>query len=165
MQTKTASTRTHGLLSLFDMHTTYFARALDGIADQDAHNRLNTQANHMAWLAGSAIHDRFQMTSETHPGQQQTGEDLFRDHKGIQDGATYPSMKEYLQDWERITPMAREALLRIDDEKLDSEIDMGFMKMSYYDLLTFTIYREANIIGQLALWRRLLGYPALKYDE
>ena len=42
--------------------------------------------------------------------------------------------------------------------------DMGGMKMTYYELISFTIYREASIIGQLALWRRLLGYPALKYD-
>jgi len=42
--------------------------------------------------------------------------------------------------------------------------DMGFMKMSYYDMISFTIYREASIIGQIALWRRLLDYPALKYD-
>ena len=43
-------------------------------------------------------------------------------------------------------------------------MDMGGMKMTYHELISFTIYREANMIGQLALWRRLLGYPALKYD-
>jgi hypothetical protein len=47
---------------------------------------------------------------------------------------------------------------------MDSMFDMGGMKMTYYELISFTIYREASIIGQLALWRRLLGYPALKYD-
>jgi hypothetical protein len=41
---------------------------------------------------------------------------------------------------------------------------MGGMKMSWYDMITFTMYREASMIGQLALWRRLLGHPALKYD-
>ena len=51
-----------------------------------------------------------------------------------------------------------------DDKKLDSELDMGGMKMPWYDMISFTIYREANMLGQLALWRRLLNYPALKYD-
>lgn len=165
MQTKTASTRITGLLTLFDMHTKFFKRAIEGVSEKDTHNRLNTKANHMAWLAGSAVEQRFRMTSETNPGQKQSGEELFADNKGIQDDATYPDTETYLKDWDRISPMAREALVNIDDEKLDSEIDMGFMKMSYYDLITFTIYREANIIGQLALWRRLLDYPALKYDE
>ena len=36
-------------------------------------------------------------------------------------------------------------------------------EMRHYDLVTFIIYREANCIGQIALWRRLLGYEAMKY--
>lgn len=164
METKTASTRMEGLLTLFDMQTTFFERAIDGVSEQDMHNRLNTKANHMAWLTGSLVQQRYWITTETHPGLKQTGEDLFKDYKGIQDGATYPTNAEYTKDWQRFTPIAREVLLNISDAKLDSELDMGGMKMSYYEMISFTIYREASIIGQLALWRRLLGYPALKYD-
>jgi hypothetical protein len=164
MQTQTASTRTQGLLSLFDYQTGLFAKALEGISEEDMHNRLNTEANHPAWLAGSLVQQRFMMTSETGTGMKQTGEELFQNHKGLQEGAKYPSTAEYIKDWERITPEAREALATIDDQKLDSEINMGEFKWTYYEMICFTIYREASIIGQLALWRRLLGYPALKYD-
>lgn len=164
METKTVSTRTQGFLTLFDMQTTFFARAIEGISEEDSHNRLNTPANHIAWLTGSLIQQRYLMTSETNPGLKQTGDELFKDHQGIQDSVKYPAITEYLQDWQKISPIARKALIDISDEKLDSEIDMGFMKMTYYEMISFTIYREASIIGQLALWRRLLGYPALKYD-
>ena len=164
MDTQTPSTRTIGLLSLFDYQTGFFARALEGISEEDMYNRLNTQANHPAWLAGSLVNQRFMMASETGTGLKQTGEELFKNNKGIQADVQYPSIAEYLKDWVRITPEARKALATIDDKKLDSEIDMGGMKMTYYELICFTIYREASIIGQLALWRRLLGYPALKYD-
>ena len=164
MDTQTASTRTQGLLTLFDYHTGFFERALDGISKEDMHNRLKTQANHPAWLAGSLVNQRFTMTTETGTGQKQTGEELFKNNKGIQEGATYPTNQEYISDWNRITPEARDALVKIDDKKLDSLFEMEGMKMTYYELISFTIYREANMIGQLALWRRLLGYPALKYD-
>ena len=164
LETKTASRRTQGLLALFDMQTTFLARALEGISEKDTHNRLNTKANHMAWLAGSLVQQRYLMCSETNPGLKQAGYELFKDNKGIQDDAKYPTVAEYLKDWEKVSPLAREALLTIDDKKLDSDFEMGPMKMSYFDLISFTIYREASIIGQLALWRRLLGYPALKYD-
>jgi hypothetical protein len=160
----TASIRTEGLITLFDMHTTFFHRALEGIKDDDMYNRLNTRANHMSWLAGSLVAQRFMMVSETNPGMKQTGADLFANNKGIQEGATYPTIAEYIKDWETVTPFAREALATIDDKKLDSDFEMGGMKMSWFNLVSFTIYREASIIGQLALWRRLLGYPALKYD-
>jgi hypothetical protein len=164
MQTQTSSNRTIGLLTLFDYQTDFFAKALDGISEEDMHNRLNTQANHPAWLAGSLVQQRFLMASETSTGLRQTGEELFKNHQGIQAGVKYPTIAEYIRDWERITPEARKALVTIDDKKLDSEIDMGGMKMTYYEMICFSIYREASIIGQLALWRRLLGYPALKYD-
>ena len=164
METKTASNRTIGLLTLFDYQTGFFAKALEGLSEEDMHNRLNTQANHPAWLAGSLVQQRFMMASETGSGMKQTGEELFKNNKGIQADATYPTKEEYLKDWERITPEAREALVKIDDQKLDSEMDMGGMKMTYYEVICFSIYREASIIGQLALWRRLLGHPALKYD-
>jgi hypothetical protein len=164
MQTKTTSHRTEGFLTLFDMQTTFFNRALDGISDQDAYKRLDTAANHVAWLAGSLVNQRFMMASEASHDVKQTGSELFSNNKGIQSDAQYPTLEEYRQDWDRITPIARQQLIDIDDAKLDSDFDMGGMKMSYYDLLSFTIYREASIIGQVALWRRLLGYPAMKYD-
>jgi hypothetical protein len=164
MQTQTVSTRTTALVSLFDNQTRFFGRALEGFKEEDMYNRLNTPANHAAWLAGAAVQQRFNMASETGSGLKQTGAELFANFKGIQDDAKYPTITEYLEDWEKITPEAREALVKIDDKKLDSVIDMGGFKMTYYELICFTIYREASIIGQLALWRRLLGYPSLKYD-
>lgn len=165
MNTITASDRTRALITLFDLQTLYFKRALDGIPDQDMYKRLNTEANHMAWLTGSLVQQRFMMSSESKAGIKQTGDDLFKNNKGIQAGVTYPTIAEYLADWEKISPIAREVVVTIDDKKLDSELDMGGMKMSYYDLISFFSYREASIIGQLALWRRLLGHPALKYDD
>lgn len=160
----TTSTRTQGLLKLFDYHTGFLPRALEGLSDEDLHNRLNSEANHPAWIAGSIVHQRFLMASETGSGLVQTGGEWFRNHQGIQGGARYPSVAEYLSDWEKITPEAREALVRIDDAKLDSPFDMGGMTMPYYDMICFTIYREASLIGQLALWRRLLGRPAMRYE-
>jgi hypothetical protein len=164
METKTVSSRTTGFLTLFDMQTTFFKRAIEGISEKDTYNRLNTKANHIAWLTGSLVCQRYMMTSETHPQLKQTCGELFKNNKGIQDDAKYPTAAEYLMDWDQISPIAREVLISMDDQKLDSLFDMGFMKMTYYELLSFTIYREASIIGQIALWRRLLNYPALKYD-
>lgn len=164
MNIQTTSTRTQALLTLFDWQTDFFKKAIDGISEDDMHNRLQTQANHPAWLIGSLVYQRFQMAAEMKHDVKQTRADLFEGHKGIQEGEGYPSVAEYINDWDKITPIAREALVKIDDEKLDSLFDMGGMKMPYYELICFTIYREASIIGQLALWRRLLGYPAIKYD-
>lgn len=164
METKTASSRLSSLCVLYDMHTTFFKSALDGISDDDRHNRLHTKANHIAWLTGSLVEQRFELARQFGKDMKQQGHDLFKDNKGIEDGVTYPTLETYKKDWDAVTPVLRQLLVEMSDEKLDQQFEMmpGY-RMTYYDLVTFVTYREANCIGQIALWRRLLGYDAMKY--
>jgi uncharacterized protein YwqG len=153
------------LVALYDLHTTLLPKALVGISDEDAHNRLNTKANHIAWLTGSLVQQRYEMAKHFSIDRQQSADELFKNNKGIQDNITYPSLDEFKNDFDKITLELRDALVNVTDEKLDEKFEMmpGF-KMTYYELMTFMTYREASIIGQIALWRRLLGYEGLKYD-
>jgi len=162
--TKTISHRMYSLVVLYDMHTTYFANVLDGISDKDAHDRLGTKANHIAWLTGSLVQQRYEMANELGIYQKQAADELFKENKGIQDDITYPSLTTFKKDWETIAPILRDALVNVSDEKLDGTFEMEGMKMTYFDLIAFITYREANCIGQIALYRRLLGYEAMKYD-
>jgi hypothetical protein len=164
MEIKTTSSRMYSLCVLYDMQTTFFSSATDGISDSDSHNRLNTKANHIAWLVGSMVQQRFEIGNALGIDKKQAADELFKDNKGIQDNVTYPSLGTFKKDWESISHELREALLHVSDAKLDESFEMmPEMRMTYFDLIAFIIYREANIIGQIALWRRLLGYEAMKY--
>lgn len=152
------------LIELYDMQTTFFKSALDGISDADRHNRLNTKANHIAWLAGSAVEQRYEMARQFGHNEKQQGHDLFTENKGIQDNASYPTLDTYRTDWDRIAPVLRDALVNATDEQLAIKIDMGpGVSYTVKEMLGFSSYREANVIGQIALWRRLLGYDGMKY--
>ncbi|MBC7874835.1 MAG: DinB family protein [Ferruginibacter sp.] len=164
MEIKTVSNRMYSLIVLYDLHTDYFSRVIEGISDKDAHNRLNTKANHIAWLTGSLVQERFELLKTLGVAKTQQANELFKDHKGIQDIITYPPLPEFKKDWETISPVLREAFMKITDEKLDSKFEMmPGESMSHFELIAFMMYREANCIGQIALWRRLLGYEAMKY--
>jgi hypothetical protein len=164
VETKTVSSRIHSLIVLYDMHTTFFTRVIDGISDKDAHNRLNTKANHIAWLTGSIVQQRHELAKALGIDRKQAAYELFKENKGIQDNTTYPPLAGFKKDWETISPELRDALVNVSEEKLNSPFEMPGMNMSFFDLIAFIIYREANIIGQIALWRRLLGYEAMKYQ-
>ena len=160
------SDKMYSLLVLYDMHTGFFSKAIDGISDEDAHNRMDTQANHVAWLAGSLVQQRYAIAKALGIDKKQSAHELFKDYKGIQYGVTYPSLSTFKKDWETITPVLREALANVSDEKLDSPFEMEpEMEMTYYDLIAFSTYREASQIGQIALYRRLLGYDAMRYED
>ncbi len=163
MDKKPVSTRMESLLALYDMQTGFFAPAVDGISDADSHQRLGTRANHIAWLAGSLVEQRAEMVNSLGGQFQQQPFELFKENKGIQDNVIYPGLNVYKSDWEKVSPLLRQHYLDIDDAKLDSKFEMPGMSFPFFDMITFTLYREANIIGQIALWRRLLNYDAMKY--
>ena len=158
--------RMYGYIVLLDMHTGFFKSALEGISDEDARRRLDTKANHIAWLAGSLVQQRYEMAhalglaTET----RQAAHELFKDNKGIQDGITYPPLSSFIKDWEAISPLLRAVMLKAEPSQLDHSIEfMPGHKATIFELTSFSVYREANCIGQIALWRRLLGYDAMKY--
>ena len=155
--------RLAGIFSLYDLHTGYFARAIEGISNEDAHNRLGTKANHIAWIAGSLVESRFVAARNLGLDLHQQADELFKDFKGIQDEATYPSLQQYVADWDRVSPLVREKTLEVDTDWLDTRKNMGGWEASNMELITFSTYREGSMIGQIALWRRLLGLPAMNY--
>jgi len=157
--------RLFGLVALYDLHTGLFINVLEGISDTDAHNRNDTKANHVAWLAGSLVQQRYELASlYTGKEYKQAAHDLFKNNQGIKDGVTYPSLEQYKADWKTISDTAREALTNASSGKMDSNFDMGpGMEFTHYEIAVFSIYREANMIGQIALWRRLMGYEPMKY--
>ncbi len=164
METNTASSRMLSIVVLYDMQTTFFHNVLEGISDHDAHNRLQTKANHIAWLTGSLVQQRFELANLLGVDEKQDAHTLFNNNQGIIDNVVYPPLDQFKKDWDRITPALRNAFIQVTDQKLDSEMEMmPGMKMKIYELVTFITYREANCIGQIALWRRLLGYDPMKY--
>lgn len=161
--TQPKDARLLAIFDLYDLQTGYFRKALEGISDEDAHNRLGTKANHVAWIAGSTVEMRFVAARNLGVDIHQQADELFKDFKGIQDDVKYPPLSQFLADWDRISPIVREKTLEVDSAWLDTRKDMGGWEASNMELINFSTYREANMIGQIALWRRLLGLPALSY--
>ena len=155
--------RLFAIFALYDLHTDFFRKALDGISNDDAHNRLGTKANHGAWIAGSIVESRFEGCRNVGVDIQSSSHEFFKDHQGIQDQVTYPPIVQYLRDWDKVTPILREKTLEKDTEWLDECKDMGRWKATNLEMINFMTYREANMIGQIALWRRLLGYGPMNY--
>lgn len=167
METKTAKTLSIDTLTvMFDLHTKLYHNVLVDIRDGDAQNRLNSKANHISWIAGSLVQERFELAKALGVANyQQTSHELFKNHKGIQDDVAYPQLSEYKKDWEIISPVLRKALTDASEEHLDGPDSFEMPgDFNLFDIVIFSIDRESYCIGQIALYRRLLGYDAMKYD-
>ena len=154
------------LLNMYDWHTKLFKNVLVDISDKHAGERLNTKANHIAWIAGSIVHGRFELGKLLGLGLEQDSYELFKDNKGIQDNITYPSLEEYREDWDDISPALKEALGSVSIEQLNGPdpFNMPGGPYTFFDTIVACTDRESYCIGQIGLWRRLLGYAAMKYE-
>ncbi|MES2646414.1 MAG: DinB family protein [Bacteroidota bacterium] len=166
METTTSKTAVEVLISLYDWHTKLFHNVLVDITDVDAHNRMGTKANHVAWLAGSLVHGRYELAKATGMDIEQPTGALFQNYQGIQDNITYPSIAAYKQDWDNISSILKDKVENLNDEALNGPdpFEMPGGDYTLYDSLIFCTDRESYCIGQIALYRRLLDYPAMKYD-
>ncbi|MFT3908523.1 MAG: DinB family protein [Ferruginibacter sp.] len=158
-------TSMHALLNMYDWHTKLFKNVLIDISDKDAGERLNTKANHIAWIAGSMVHGRYDLANLFGLEMEQSSNQLFENNKGIQDNAAYPSLETYRRDWEIISPLLRQALANASEERLNGPdpFNMPGGPYTFFDTLVACTDRESYCIGQVGLWRRLLGYEAMKY--
>lgn len=163
MDIKPVSNRMYGFLILFDMHTDFFYSVLADLKDEDANERLNTKANHIAWLAGSLVQQRFDLENMLGGELKAVADELFKDNKGIQADVVYPNLSVYQEDWKKITPILREKLLNVSEDELNKILEFPGMSFPLFEMISFNTYREANTIGQIALWRRLLDYEPMKY--
>ena len=163
MKTTPTSSRMYGFIVLYEMQTDFLLRALDGIDQKDAQKRLDTKANHIAWITGSVVHGRYFLAKSFGIDLPSITDELFADNKGIVDDATYPSLADLIKDWKEISPKLQEALTQATDEKLEVKLNIPGMEITLFEMISFSSYREANCIGQIALWRRLLNYPGMNY--
>lgn len=154
------------LIDMYDWHTKLFKNVTVDISDKDAQNRMGTKANHVAWLTGSLVESRYQLAKFAGKELIQTSYELFKDHKGIQDNIVYPTLSEFKKDWETISPVLRNALLSLSNEKLNGPdpYKMPGANLTFFDSIVGCTDRESYCIGQIALYRRLLGYDAMKYE-
>lgn len=160
-----ADERLDAALIQYDLHSKLFDNVLEGISDVDATVRLNGQTNHIAWLAGSLLYQRFECTNLVgNPTEKPASYELFKDFKGIQE-QKYPSIQEFKNDWARVSPQLRASLSSISTEKLNTyaPFKMGEHEVTVYEVIVFNMHREAYFIGQIGILRKYFGYPAMKY--
>lgn len=155
------------LIGLFDLHTALFPNVIADISEKDAHNRLGTKANHVAWLTYNLVQLRLRLAQVAGLHLDAAAITLLDEFKGIQDDITYAPLQEYRQSWDKVTPALREKLAGLTEEELNTKVPVPGMgeEEPLTEIIGFFMYMESYGIGQIGLWRRLLGYEAMKYPR
>lgn len=165
MEADSKKTALQFFISVFDYHTGQYYNALENIPAEETHNRLNSKANHIAYIAGRMIYERYELAKGININIDVTTTKEFHGFKGIQDDVTYPSLEEYKKNWNAISTALKEGLQQLTEEQLNGPDPFNMPEGNYtlFDSIVFTIDHESYFLGQLGLYRRLLGIAAMKF--
>lgn len=156
------------LIPGYRMHTQMFNNMLDGIREEDALKRIDGKTNHFTWMVGNLVNCRYWLGEVFEMPDMDPNEHLFKDAKALDPSADYPTLAQLKEEWHKVSPVLYQKLLSLEDEELLKPYEFG-MGVSYVEenklnMVGMFIDRESYLFGQLGLMRKLLDYPAVKYD-
>lgn len=161
---KTHSTRT--LADQFDLQTRLFNNVLDGISDAEANHRFGDSVNPMKWIAGHLTSMRFGLGRLAQLDEQDPYHELFSHGKSYREDADYPPIETIRNNWNRISDRLSAGLRQLPDDALagPAPANVPIADDTLGGMLAFLMHHEAYHLGQLSLYRRLHGKPAMKYS-
>lgn len=155
------------VIPTFRMHTQLFNNVLEGINETDAKYRVKGNTNHIVWMADNMVNARFWLAKVLNLAEEDPHESLFKDAKALNENYLYPTLDALLVQWHKISPSLLEKLRQMSDEELLLPCLLGmetlFIDENYLNAIGMCIDREAYLMGQLGLMRKILGYDAMQY--
>lgn len=166
MQTAVKSPVTCALVAQFDLHTKLFNNVLEGLSDLETNSRPTRETNNIKWLAGHLTSTRFGLKDLAGLETSDPYATLFSHGQSFQDDVDYPSIDRIRALWNDISDRISAGLSRMSEETLNgpapARVPIG--DDTFEGMLAFLMHHEAYHIGQMALLRRQLGRPPMKYD-
>jgi len=152
------------ITSQLNLQTRLFNNVTDGITDEQSRVHLYPNANHPAWLTGHIVSSRYLFANLLGLKDAEPFPSLFQNGKGMDNAAAYPSMSDLRRDWNGISEKIVTVLDSITEETLSSGLPKPVPAGNTVgDFIAFILHHEAYTIGQIGIYRRYLGVPAMSY--
>lgn len=155
------------LAEIFSLDTDLLLNSIAGVSEAHAADRVLPGTNSLAFLVAHAIDARhFVATLLGRPAPNPLGEQL-KDATGIDDVGALPPLSELRQLWLDASRNLEAALEGATAEGLGARSEQKFPvgDESILGAVTFLAQHEAHHVGQVALLRKGLGYPAMRYTR
>ncbi|TJZ51801.1 DinB family protein [Sphingobacterium olei] len=156
------------IIPAYRMHTQSFLNVLEGLSEADAMKRIDGRTNHITWMAGNFVNVRYGIAHVLGLPEEDPYHDLFYMGKTLDEHFSYPSLDKLKESFHTISPKVYQSLLEVQEEQLAEifriNMNIPFVREDKLNFIGMCIGRQDYLCGQMALMRRLLHYPAMKYD-
>jgi uncharacterized damage-inducible protein DinB len=153
------------LAEILRLNTQLFRNCLDSLDDGAAAMRPSSETNNIAFIAAHVTDARFfllRVLNAEHPNPMAA---YLKDARGIDDLKRLPTLGELQAAWTDASRALRDRLPSLTAAELDgpSGARLPGPELTMLDTLTFLVQHDSHHIGQLALLRKYVGFPAMTY--
>jgi hypothetical protein len=153
------------LAAILRLNTELLLNCLVGLDDATANRRVTPGTNNILFLMAHLTDSRHYLATLIGAPLPNPLAELLAGARSLDDLATLPTLATLIEGWERIA-----AHLAVQIERLDTPALAGSTPAripggdgTVLGALAFLVQHDSYHLGQLALLRRQLGYPAMSY--
>jgi uncharacterized damage-inducible protein DinB len=154
------------LVEILRLNTDLLRNALDGVSETHAAERV-AGANPAAFLAAHLVDARHFLADLLGAPLANPLANLLRDARSADDVPTLPPLADILAAWDAVAAHLDRVLTAATPERLAAPAPQRFpvTDASLAGGIAFLMQHESYHVGQVALLRRQLGYPAMTYHR
>lgn len=153
------------LSALVALNTDLLLNCLDGLGEDDGHWRPGDTANHVAFLTAHLVDARHFLARVVGQELANPLSALLAGARRLEDIPAFPPLAELGGAWQVVGAHLDRALAVLDGVKLAQVTPQKFPGSdgTLLGAIAFLVQHESYHIGQIALLRRLRGFPAMSY--
>ena len=148
------------------LNTRLFHNCLEGVSDEAARRRPDGRANSVAFIALHLVDSRHFWAKLVGAEAENPFAALLEPARGIDDLAELPPLAEVRPAWDHVSAALDARLPALTDAELAAEPAQRFYPddPSLLGALAFLVQHDAYHVGQMALLRKQLGLPAMRWS-
>lgn len=154
------------LAEILALNTDLLLNAIDGVSEAHARERVRG-TNPMAFLAAHLVDARCFLGAMLGVRIANPIGDALGEARSADEAPDLPSLEALRAEWTRVSPQVGIALARVTNEQWTATAEQRFPvpDRTIGGGVAFLLQHESYHLGQLALLRRQLGYPAMTYQR
>jgi uncharacterized damage-inducible protein DinB len=148
-----------------DLNTRLLVNALDGLDDEAAQKRIHG-TNHVAFLACHLVDTRHYLARALGLESESPFKEALEEARGIDDVKEFPGLDAIRDAWKDVSGTLSTRLAALTAADLEKPAEAAFPIEeggTTLGCLTFLLQHDSYHLGQVALLRRALGFPAMSY--
>lgn len=151
--------------SVIRLNTRLFRNCLDGVSDENGILRPNPSTNSLTFIACHLVDSRHFMAGFLGLETSNPLADILANAKSVEDVPVLPPLSRVHDAWVAVAKELEACVGDLDSEDIARPSHQRFPldDSSVAGAIAFLVQHESYHIGQMALLRKFLGYPAMTY--